>query len=109
MGQISKMCLLTSGFKPSTYQVKEIMLEFYDMDIIKISDGPTRGKGTERVYAANPSSIAALACYTYALSNDEVRKAASELTNKVFWESRKKFHELAEYNKKLEAENESAN
>jgi len=104
VGQVARMVNLTTGYKPSTYQVKEIMREFRDMGIIDTAVGPTRGKGTESVYAALPESIAALALYSYALDNEEVKKAASELTHDIWWLSRQKFAELKKYNEQLESE-----
>lgn len=106
VGEIAKMVNLTSGCKPSTYQVKEAMRELLDMNCIEIEAGPTRGKGLERVYAATHQALAALACYSYALDNKQVHAAAMELTHDIWSITFHKFNELKKYNKQLEAQNE---
>lgn len=106
VGEITKLVGLTSGIRPSTYQVKDVMTELYEMGAAQKSSGSNKGKGVETKYASDTRAIALLTCYTAAFWSTPLYDAVIALVNEIAIMSREKHEELKKYNKQLEAENE---
>lgn len=102
VGEITKIVGLTSGIRPSTYQVKETMSELWEMEAVKYEGASNKGRGVERRYLSDTCSIALLATYRRAFHGTALYQAVFDLTWEISALSDQKLKELKNYNEQLE-------
>lgn len=107
VGEITKMVGLTSGVRPSTYQVKEAMAELWEMEAVRYESASNKGRGVERRYLSDTCAIAVLGSYRRAFPSEPLRQAVFDLTWEVAALSDEKLKELKNYNKQIEGAAES--